>query len=111
VCLQVNISGEATKGGVAPEQAIALALEVAAMPALRVRGLMGMSDPDAPMPVQRAQFARLRQAFEAVASAGIAVDTLSMGMSQDLEAAVAEGATMVRIGTALFGARQGKAAA
>ncbi len=111
VCLQVNISGEATKGGVAPEQAIALALEVGAMPALRVRGLMGMSDPDAPMPEQRAQFARLRHAFQAVAAAGIAVDTLSMGMSQDLEAAVAEGATMVRIGTALFGARQGKAAA
>ena len=111
VCLQVNISAEATKGGVAPGDALGLAREVAVMPCLRLRGLMGMASPTADAGVQRAQFALLRRTFEALIAAGLALDTLSMGMSEDLEAAVAEGATMLRIGTAIFGARQRKAAA
>lgn len=111
VCLQVNISAEATKGGVEPGEALSLAREVAALPRLRLRGLMGMASPTAEAAVQRAQFASLRRTFEGLAAAGIPVDTLSMGMSQDFEAAVAEGATMVRIGTAIFGERSREAAA
>jgi pyridoxal phosphate enzyme (YggS family) len=111
VCLQVNISAEATKGGVAPGEALELAREVAALPRLRLRGLMGMASPTADTAVQRAQFASLRRTLESLVAAGIPVDTLSMGMSQDLEPAVAEGATMVRIGTAIFGERSRKAAA
>jgi hypothetical protein len=106
-CIQVNISGEATKGGVSPAQALALAREVAAMPRLRLRGLMGMASATGDLAAQRAQFALLRGTFEAIAAAGIPLDTLSMGMSQDFEAALAEGATMVRIGTAIFGERRG----
>ena len=111
VCLQVNISGEATKGGVRPEEAGALAREVAGMPALRLRGLMGMASftPDAAR--QRAQFAILRGTLEALRGAGIPMDTLSMGMSGDFESALAEGATMVRIGTAIFGERPAKVGA
>lgn len=111
VCVQVNISGEATKGGVAPAEALALCREVAAMPRLRLRGLMGMASPTDDPREQRAQFATLRRVFEAARAAGISLDTLSMGMSDDFEAAIAEGSTMVRIGTAIFGAREGKAAA
>jgi pyridoxal phosphate enzyme (YggS family) len=105
VCLQVNISGEATKGGVRPEEAEALARQVAEMPALRLRGLMGMASFTTDASQQRSEFAVLRHTLEALRGRGLALDTLSMGMSQDLEAAVAEGATMVRIGTAIFGAR------
>lgn len=105
VCLQVNISGEATKGGVAPAEALALAREVGAMPGLRLRGLMGMARPTPERAEQRAQFAILARARDAIAAAGIGLDTLSMGMSDDFEAAIAEGATMVRVGTAIFGAR------
>ena len=105
VCVQVNISNEATKGGVAPGEALALAREVAAMPRLMLRGLMGMASPTTDVAEQRAQFRLLRETFDGIAKDGIAVDTLSMGMSQDLEAAVAEGSTMVRIGTAIFGER------
>jgi len=111
VCVQVNISGEATKGGVAPAQALALAREVAQVPGLRLRGLMGMARPTADFAGQRAEFALLRRTFEELRAAGLALDTLSMGMSDDFEAAIAEGATMVRIGTAIFGARSAKAAA
>ena len=111
VCLQVNISGEATKGGVAPDEAPALAREVAALPALRLRGLMGMASFTEDRARQRAQFALLARTLEAVRRAGIDMDTLSMGMSQDFESAIREGATLVRIGTAIFGARPGKAAA
>ena len=107
VCVQVNISAEATKGGVAPSGALPLCREVAALPRLRLRGLMGMASPGGDA---RAQFALLRGAFDEVRRAGIALDTLSMGMSDDFEAAVAEGATMVRIGTAIFGAREQRAA-
>jgi len=111
VCLQVNISDEDTKGGVAPARASALAREVAAMPAVRLRGLMGMASPTSEASVQRSQFRALKQAFDTLVREGFALDTLSMGMSDDLESAVAEGATMVRIGTAIFGERQRKAAA
>jgi pyridoxal phosphate enzyme (YggS family) len=110
VCVQVNISAEATKGGVAPADALALCREVAALPRLRLRGLMGMAAP-IEQAARRAQFALLARTFEEVRAAGLALDTLSMGMSDDFEAAIAEGSTMVRIGTAIFGERQGRAAA
>ena len=111
VCIQVNISGEAAKGGVAPEAALALAREVAGMPRLRLRGLMGMASFTGRAEEQRAQFALLRRTREGIVEAGIALDTLSMGMSEDFPSALAEGATMVRIGTAIFGARPGARAA
>ena len=105
VCLQVNISAEATKGGVQPGEALALAREVAPMEGLRLRGLMGMASATTDPARQRAEFRRLRETLRDITAAGIAMDTLSMGMSQDFETAVAEGATMVRIGTAIFGER------
>jgi len=105
VCVQVNISGEASKSGVAPQDARALLDAVAALPRLRLRGLMGIAEPTSDQRVQRAQYRRLRELFEAACAAGLPLDTLSMGMSADLEAAIAEGATIVRVGTALFGAR------
>ena len=111
VCIQVNISQEATKGGVAPREALGLAREVAALPRLRLRGLMGMANATDDVAAQRGQFALLRATREEIAAAGIALDTLSMGMSQDFEAALAEGATLVRIGTAIFGARDNEKAA
>jgi pyridoxal phosphate enzyme (YggS family) len=111
VCIQVNISGEASKGGVRPEDAGALAHEIRAMPRLRLRGLMGMASAAAGAESQRLQFALLRRTFRDLAAAGLPLDTLSMGMSQDFEAALAEGATMVRIGTAIFGERDNKKAA
>jgi len=103
VCIQVNVSGEASKHGVAPDLALALAREVAALPRLRLRGFMAIPRPTPDRAEQRAQFARLRQLYEQ--SDGLDLDTLSMGMSDDLEAAVMEGATIVRIGTAIFGKR------
>ena len=105
VCVQVNISGEATKSGIAPEGALALLAAVAPLPRLRLRGLMGIAEPTPDQSVQRTQYRRLREVFEAARAAGLPLDTLSMGMSADLEAAIAEGATIVRVGTALFGAR------
>jgi hypothetical protein len=111
VCIQVNISGEATKGGVQPGEAQPLAREIAALPRLRLRGLMGMAGAAADRGEQRRQFALLRATLEELRSAGFALDTLSMGMSHDFEAALAEGATMVRIGTAIFGERDNKKAA
>lgn len=110
VCIQVNISAEATKGGVAPGETLALARDVAALPGLKLRGLMGMASPSGDTALARAEFSRLRAEFEQVRAAGIALDTLSMGMTQDFEAALAEGSTMLRLGTALFGSRE-KAAA
>ena len=106
VCIQVNISREATKSGVAPGEASALAREIAALPHLALRGLMGMASPTEDRARQRAEFGELRAVFEALVAEGHALDTLSMGMSQDLESALAEGATMVRVGTAIFGERQ-----
>ncbi len=105
VCIQVNVSGEASKGGVAPADAEALAMAVAALPRLRLRGLMAIPEPTADVALQRARFASLRALRDRLNAAGLALDTLSMGMSDDLEAAIAEGATMVRVGTAIFGAR------
>jgi PLP dependent protein len=105
VCVQVNISGESTKSGVPPEDALALARAVAALPRLNLRGLMGIAAPTPLMASRRGQFRILRALFESCRAAGLPVDTLSMGMSDDLEAAIAEGATIVRIGSALFGPR------
>jgi pyridoxal phosphate enzyme (YggS family) len=105
VCLQVNVSGEASKSGVPLEDAPALASEIAALPKLRLRGLMSIPEPVEGLEAQRAQHRTLRQLHEALCAQGLALDTLSMGMSADLEAAVLEGATIVRIGTAIFGKR------
>ncbi len=110
VCVQVNISLEATKSGVAPGEALALARHVAGLPGLRLRGLMGMASPSGDEATQRREFAVLRREFETLKSAGLPVDTLSMGMSHDFPAALAEGATMLRVGTAIFGERAAKEA-
>jgi pyridoxal phosphate enzyme (YggS family) len=106
VCLQVNVSGEASKSGCAPGDALALARAVAAMPHLRLRGLMAVPEPTDDTDVQRARFGQLAALRDAIVAAGIPLDTLSMGMSDDLEAAIAAGSTMVRIGTAIFGPRE-----
>jgi len=107
--LQVNISGEATKHGVPPQDLAGLARQVARLPRLKLRGLMAIPEPTPDPAQQKAAFARMRGLFEQLrgelAGAGVDLDTLSMGMSDDLEAAIAEGSTMVRIGTAIFGAR------
>ena len=108
VCLQVNISGEDSKSGVAPEAALALAREVAALPRLKLRGLMAIPEPAGDLAAQREPHRALRKLMEAMNAEGLALDTLSMGMSADLEAAVAEGATWVRVGTAIFGSRAAK---
>jgi pyridoxal phosphate enzyme (YggS family) len=105
VCVQVNISGEDAKSGCAPDAALALAQAVARMPRLALRGFMGIAEETADAARQRAQFRILRGLFDAARAAGLALDTLSMGMSADVEAAIAEGATLVRIGSALFGPR------
>jgi PLP dependent protein len=105
ICLQVNVAGELTKGGVAPAELPALARAVAALPRLTLRGLICVPPEESEPARQRAWFARLRTLFEQLNAAGGRLDTLSMGMSGDFEAAIAEGATIVRIGTALFGAR------
>lgn len=103
ICLQVNVSGEASKSGCEPQDVPQLAHAIAALPRLRLRGLMAIPEPTDDPTEQRAAFARLRHLQ---AELQMDLDTLSMGMSQDLEAAIAEGATWVRIGTALFGARE-----
>lgn len=105
ICLQVNVSGEGSKGGVAPERLPALAEAVAALPRLRLRGLMAIPAPAKDSEAQRAPFRQLRELMETLNGRGHSLDTLSMGMSDDLEAAIIEGATLVRIGTAVFGAR------
>ena len=105
ICIQVNVSGEASKSGVPPGEALALALTVADLPRLRLRGIMGIPQPTDNLQQQRMQFRRLRECLDECVAAGLPLDTLSMGMSADLEAAIAEGATQVRVGTALFGAR------
>lgn len=105
VCLQVNISGEASKSGVAPEEVAALAVRVATLPGLRLRGLMALPAPTPDMAAQRAAFARVRLLLLELRARGLELDTLSMGTSADMEAAVAEGATLVRIGSAVFGPR------
>jgi hypothetical protein len=106
VLLQVNVSGEATKSGVAPAEVAALAREVIALPRVKLRGLMAIPEPDTDPVRQRAPLAAMRALFERLRADGFDVDTLSMGMSADLESAVLEGSTMVRIGTAIFGERE-----
>jgi PLP dependent protein len=105
VCLQVNLAAEASKSGVAPADVAELVARIATLPRLRLRGLMCIPPPDADVNTQRRGFAELASLFASLNAGGAALDTLSMGMSADLEAAVMEGATIVRIGTALFGAR------
>jgi PLP dependent protein len=105
VCIQVALVPEPTKGGVAPDDLAALAAAVAGLPRLRLRGLMCVPPPQPNTAAERAVFARLRTALEDLNAGGLGLDTLSMGMSGDFESAIAEGATLVRIGTALFGAR------
>jgi pyridoxal phosphate enzyme (YggS family) len=105
ICLQVNVSGESSKGGVSPERLPELAGAVAGLPGLRLRGLMAIPAPAEDMEAQRAPLRRLRELLEDLNSRGHRLDTLSMGMTDDLEAAVSEGATLVRVGTAIFGPR------
>jgi len=105
VCVQVNVSGEASKSGCLPDETLALCQAVAALPGLNLRGLMAIPEPCDDPAAQRAPFRRLRDIYDHIRAAGLPLDTLSMGMSHDLEAAVAEGATIVRIGTAIFGER------
>lgn len=105
LCLQVNVSGEASKSGCAPEDALALATAIRELPRLRLRGLMAIPEPSDDRGLQRQRFASLRSTLEAINANGGDLDTLSMGMSDDLEAAIMEGATLVRIGTAIFGKR------
>jgi pyridoxal phosphate enzyme (YggS family) len=105
ICLQVNISGEASKSGVAPEELAELARKVAALPNLTLRGLMAIPEPVDGFEQQRASFARLRVLYERLRADGLALDTLSMGMSADMRAAIVEGATIVRVGSAIFGSR------
>jgi pyridoxal phosphate enzyme (YggS family) len=106
ICLQVNISGEATKSGAAPADLPELARQVALLPNLRLRGLMAIPEPETDVTKQRAAFAQLRALYEALRGGGLALDTLSMGMSADMAAAIAEGATIVRVGSAVFGSRK-----
>jgi pyridoxal phosphate enzyme (YggS family) len=112
VCVQVNVSGESSKSGCAPAAAPALCRAIAALPRLRLRGLMAIPEPGADdmekSALARRRFASLRALLADMNAAGLALDTLSMGMSHDLEDAIIEGATIVRIGTAIFGERQNK---
>lgn len=105
VCLQANVSGEDSKSGVSLGELPALARAVAQLPRLRLRGLMCIPEPTSDLAVLRGRFAALRDLRDALAAEGIVLDTLSMGMSDDLEAAIAEGSTLVRVGSAIFGAR------
>jgi pyridoxal phosphate enzyme (YggS family) len=109
VCIQVNLAGEASKAGVAPAQLPQLAAALAALPRLRLRGLMCIPPAERDPERQRAWFARLRELYEALNAQGAGLDTLSMGMSADFESAILEGSTVVRIGTALFGPRRAPA--
>jgi PLP dependent protein len=110
VCLQINVSGEPSKSGVAPRDLPELARAVHALSGLRLRGLMSIPEPSDDPEVQRAAHRSLRELFGILNADGMHLDTLSMGMTGDLEAAIAEGATMVRVGTAIFGARLPRAA-
>lgn len=105
VCVQVNVDGGATKSGVSPAELPELAHAVAQLPRLRLRGLMCIPEPAPDFDTARAVFAQARQLYDRLRADGLALDTLSMGMSADLEAAVAGGSTMVRVGSAIFGSR------
>ena len=108
VCVQVNIDGGPAKSGVAPAEALALAREIAQLPRLRLRGLMTIPEPAARFEAQLALHRQARSLFDAMRSAGLDLDTLSLGMSADLEAAIHAGSTLVRVGTAIFGGRARK---
>lgn len=108
VCVQVNVSGETSKSGVAPAEALDLARSVAALPRLRPRGFMTIPAPAESVAAQRAQFHVLAELIHQARAEGLDMDTLSMGMSDDLEAAILEGATIIRVGTAIFGRRSSK---
>jgi hypothetical protein len=105
ICIQVNVSGEATKGGVAPHEVLALAQAILPLNGVRLRGLMAIPEPTTDSGLQRARFRQVRELKDEIVRQGIALDTLSMGMSDDLEAAITEGATLVRVGRAIFGER------
>ena len=105
VCIQVNVSGEGSKSGVSPENLRTLAAQVSRLPRLKLRGLMAIPEPTSDERLQRSRFAQLCALRDELGGDGLALDTLSMGMSADMEAALAEGATMVRVGTAIFGER------
>ena len=106
VCIQVNVSGETSKSGVAPGQEAALADAIARLPRLRLRGLMAIPEPTSDPSLQRSRYALLRELKERLTTPGHPLDTLSMGMSDDFESAIAEGATIVRVGAAIFGRRE-----
>lgn len=105
ICIQVNVSNEASKSGVMPAELNALAAAVAKLPHLQLRGLMAIPAPTSEIEMQRKQFRMVRELYETLRGQGFALDTLSMGMSEDFPAAIAEGATIVRVGSAIFGAR------
>jgi PLP dependent protein len=105
VCIQVNVSGEASKSGVAPDEVLSLAEKIVALPRLRLRGLMCIPEPDGDPEVLHGRFRTLRRLLVDLNARGFSLDTLSMGMSDDLEVAIAEGSTLVRVGTAIFGSR------
>ena len=107
VCLQVNISDEDTKRGIPAEEVLQLARQVVLLPHIKLRGLMTIPAPSPDVEQQRLPFRQLRELYEQLNREGFALDTLSMGMSNDIEAAIAEGATLVRVGTAIFGERNG----
>ena len=109
VCIQVNVSGEESKSGCAPEEASVLAQAVASLPGLCLRGLMAIPEPIGDAELLRSRFALLRELRERINADGLQLDTLSMGMSDDLEMAIMEGATIVRVGTAIFGQRDYRA--
>jgi uncharacterized pyridoxal phosphate-containing UPF0001 family protein len=105
ICIQINVSGEASKSGMRPEEALALAQAITPLKGVQLRGLMAIPEPTPDIGLQRARFRQIRELKDEIVSRGIALDTLSMGMSDDLEAAIAEGATHVRVGRAIFGER------
>lgn len=105
ICIQVNVSNEASKSGVLPAELNALAAAIAKLPHLQLRGLMTIPAPTSEIEMQRKQFRMVRELYETLRGQGFALDTLSMGMSEDFPAAIAEGATIVRVGSAIFGAR------
>ena len=105
ICIQVNISNEASKSGVLPAELNALAEAIAKLPHLQLRGLMAIPAPTPEIEMQHKQFRMVRELYETLRGQGFALDTLSMGMSEDFPAAIAEGATIVRVGSAIFGAR------
>ena len=106
VLIQVNVSGESSKSGVAPQQVAGLAEAISSLPNLKLRGLMAIPEPGGDVQTQRLRFSGLRKLLEQLQNRHFTLDTLSMGMSDDMEAAIAEGATLVRIGTAIFGTRE-----